>query len=456
MSIIVANPYTKQDEKIVEKIINIRVLTKSQEIKLLNQLTNHDKGYYDEELEKKIFNKYEFVIKSGKNLQSDLYLKNKYLYLTTRGVINYLRLYESLKAEENKGYYNFEIECIKNIISKKLEDNKKLSLISLGAANSDKEISAIEGIQKKELENLTYIPIDVSNYLIHLGIIDSLKIENLEINSIIADFWDLAKYIKEHPKKRNELFTYNSKLFVMLGGTFGNYTEEELLNQIIQMMELEDELLISVQFYTDINVVNQKLIDEYKNKPGNDGFLLEPLTYIPFYYGYSKYRKDLLKIDITSIVDDNIPQKIFISVVPESICLSPYIELPKTKFGIKEKLRLAWTTRYKYDKLKKWIEEYHYEDYQFEIIKDNKNCDQFIVENDIPKLANFGIMHLKKTYIDRYENIIKILSNNNKLSEKSSNFLQKIEKDKPHLIKIYNELQENIGADIEKIKKDEL
>ncbi|GAD05783.1 hypothetical protein PORCRE_1491 [Porphyromonas crevioricanis JCM 15906] len=375
---------------ILEQLYTILVLSSSEEVNILNDLAKKKEVYYDDSMVEELFRKAE----SSSSVANTMYLKNKYLYITTRGVMNYLRLYEEQSKGVNQEYYNFEVsqvrERIRFILSENPED--KLSIISLGAANSDKECRIFRDLEAENRSRIQYIPVDISNYLVHLGIMNissQKETQNVKTQAIISDFWALSKYIKgKQDGIKNELFGKGRRLFLLLGGTFGNYPEGELLNVIESFMEVQDELIISVK----LAQIAQPVSKEYEDLPGDSEFLLEPLTYIPFFYGYARYKRDLLiKSGGDTILKDNDPQKKYVSVIPKSICYAPYIKV-RTQNNCSVDMRLAWSTRYILEETKEWIRKYISEDEDYIFTSTNERISEH--------KDDYALFFLKKEYYD--------------------------------------------------------
>ncbi len=394
------------DDGIIQKMYNIRVFSKSRELNLLQKLSEKRDKYYDVEIIDKLFNHYKIC--NGENVNNDLYLKNKYLYLTTRGVMNYLRLYQKQKEEVNKPYYDFEISRVKNYIKTYLKDNDSLSIVSLGAANSDKEKDVFKGLTDTEIGKIKYCPVDISNYLIHLGIIDvssEERLKDLDVNSIIADFWDLGDYIEDNEDNdiKEELFGKKGRVFLLLGGTFGNYTEKEFLDKIVELMDVGDELIISLKLKKE----GTSISEEYDH-PGDSEFLMEPLTYIPYFYGYAKYHRDLLEKGKNAELKDNDYDKKFVSIIPKSECHAPFIEV-KDENELNKKLRLAWTTRYDKDTLINWLKNYRSND---------NNIGDFILKISTEEIeGNHALIFLRKDRYDYGKELLDILNGYGKAPE---------------------------------------
>ncbi len=391
----------------------------------------------------KLFNQYKI---NGVEY-NDLYLKNKYLYLTTKGVVNYLRLYEKQKKGINSKYYDFEKKKVRNRINQILGENEgRLSIVSLGAANSNKEIDIFNKIDKNYLKRIDYYPVDISDYLIHLGIIDissTDKLSQLEVKSIISDFWDLSDYLVKEDKKRSELFGENKKnIFLILGGTFGNYTENDFLNKVINLMGIHDELIISIKLKDPA----KKISDEYEHGSDVD-FLMEPLTYIPYYYGYSKYHRNLLVKNEDAKLE-NEDEKLCVSVVPDSVCHAPFINVKHGKMTTDKKIRLAWTTRYNKESLEKWIENYR--------SGGDNNGDFCFVKSQsemIESENDYALLFLKKEYYDYTREIVNFIPSEDR-PDNYNNFIENMSlKDKRSFFNDYIKGENDTKKAVKQIKK---
>ena len=403
------------------KSFDVKVFSKSEELSFLQGIKK-ERDYLDQQVFYKLFCQYEI-----KDVRSDYYLKNKYLYVTTNGIIDYLRLYEAQQISLSD-FFDFEKNELKDIIYDLLEqierDKKQgaLSIVSLGAAISDKEMTVFEDVlneNKRYQDKIKYYPVDISPMLIQLGIntFSSKKtFEKFDVKSIVADFWSLADYIREVEKeakaRRASFFGKGKRLFNVLGGTFGNYSEKEFLDQIVELMDEGDELMISVKLQQENRPYSPDL--DYRNLPGNEGFLLEPLTFIPMYSGYSKYYRNYLITDSRSNLSEGDEELRFISVIPKSQSTVPYIETDRFDGGLgKSKIRLAWSTRYDSTSLKEWFSDTYKlgnpgeEVYKLEFCKDSKGNDWYHREQ---KRNNYSVMRLRKARVQYGTEIQKVLS----------------------------------------------
>ena len=355
--------YDHLNRVVFEKSYKVKLFSDSEELSFISQINDRVNGsdgdykreYRDRNTFFKLFNQYDDV---GSSMESsDFYLKNKYLYVTTTGIMNYLRLYESQKKtlEEFFRFEKYELADAIIGLLRSLDDNSMLNIVSLGAAISDKEAEVLRDIVEDDeiKKKIRYYPVDISPMLIQLGLNSFAKdpvYQDFEVNPIVADFWSMARYIKSTDdglkgERRKEFFGEGKRLFLIMGGTFGNYSEKEFLDQVLEMMDEGDELLVSVKLqHPEDNYTPDK---DYINLPGNEDFLLEPLKYIPLYYGYSRYYRDFLVTDKNANLSENDDEMKFVSVVPKSECTAPFIEVDGIGNNMQRaKIRLCWSTRY--------------------------------------------------------------------------------------------------------------
>ena len=414
---------------VYNKFFTIKFFSKLEELSFLGHIGDkNEKQYKDRKIFYKLFNQYTDRY-SSKNVDSDFYLKNKYLYVTSTGVMNYLRLYEAQK-KTLEDFFDFEKRELKEIVTgllSQLNDESQLNVISLGAAISDKEVEVFKDIVEDHdyLNRINYYPIDISPLLLQLGlnIFSKEKLfEKFEVNPVAADFWSLADYVKNDDKneersesekveKRTEFFGIPKRLFILLGGTFGNYIEDNFLDQVLEMMDEGDELMISVKLQHEDEYYSPD--KDYANLPGNDYFLLEPLKFMPLYFGYSKYYSDYLITDKRANLSENDEEIKFVSAVPKSECTAPYIDVNDIeKNAHKAKIRLCWSTRYNSDALKKWIVETYQlngtnAEYKLKFCDDSKGNIWYHKEHRKNSYAVMRLMKVKNDYKGKLWELIK-------------------------------------------------
>ena len=417
------------DRAVVERTFEVKLFSDSEELSFISQINGNSsrsgigykREYRDEDTFYKLFNQYEDVEEKD-TLESDYYLKNKYLYVTTTGVMNYLRLYEAQKKTLGE-FFDFEKtelrQALDDLIAS-LDENESLNIVSLGAAISDKESEVLKIIvgEEETKERIKYFAVDISPMLLQLGINNFAResvFNDFDVKSLVADFWSIAAYIREDKdddfkkRKRQEFFGEGKRLFLVLGGTFGNYTEKEFLDQVIEMMDEGDELLISVKLqHPEDNYTPDK---DYQNLPGNEDFLLEPLKYIPLYYGYSRYYRDFLITDINANLSENDDEMKFVSVVPKSECTAPYIVVDGIGDNPKKaKIRLCWSTRYGADALKEWISNTYVSSdgvYKLDFCKEGKGNKWF---HQKCESNNYAVLRMKKVRLSFSKKIKEYLS----------------------------------------------
>lgn len=431
------NRYTL-NQVVFNKAFNVMFFSDSEELSFLGELRK-ERDYYDERIVTKLFNDYTID-----NRGSDKYLKNKYLYITTMGIMNYLQLYDAQK-KTLADFFSFEKSELKTIILDILnnESSATLNVVSLGAAISDKEAEVFRDIFEDGEDyhkKIRYVPVDISPMLIQLGInnFSTDKIfEGFEVSSLVADFWSIARLIKkwetEEQKKlvRDSFWNTNianitsqKRLFIILGGTFGNYTEKEFLDQVLEFMNEGDELMISVKLQQNNKEYSPD--KDYANLPGNEGFLLEPLTYIPLYYGYARYYRNYLVTNDNANISGCDEEIKFISDVPKSECTAPYVEVEEGEEKTRKKIRLCWSTRYDSEELKKWMVETYTmgsqdkKIYKLEYCTDRKGHVWYHKEQRDNCYAIMRLKKIKKSYKEELENLLYTfdLHDNDEVKEK--------------------------------------
>lgn len=467
---------TSLNQVVFNKSFNVSLFSDSEELSFLGSTSPE---YYDEKVLKKLFN----FFQEGKNdnIYSDYYLKNKYLYITTMGIMNYLRLYEAQK-NTLADFFSFEKSELKEIILDILNENDDLNLISLGAAISDKEAEVLREIfedNETYRKKIKYSPVDISPMLIQLGINNFSKdriFENFEVNSLVADFWSIASCIKykkfqKDEDNKNEIPEDNKKeirkrfwnqndqkrLFIILGGTFGNYTEKEFLDQVLELMDENDELMISVKLQQSNREYSPD--KDYANLPGNEGFLLEPLTYIPLYYGYSRHYWNYLVTNDKANLSEGDDEIKFVSVVPKSKCTAPYVEVEnigeKSKRG---KIRMCWSTRYDSEELKKWMVETYYmgeegkEIYKLEYCKDGKGNDWYHRQQQDNCYAVMRLKKVKVSYLERIKHYLDDVSLED--DQKINNIINQLHQNRLLDCNFYNELKKRNNKNIRNFIKE--
>jgi len=117
--------------------------------------------------------------------------------------------------------------------------NTSFEIIELGSGDCSKISILIDAIQKSNLENVNYIPLDISKSAIENSANElSEKFPEMEISGYVADFIHQLNQIP-HSKK--------SRLICFLGSTIGNFSKnesKEILNNLSQGLLAGDSLLV--------------------------------------------------------------------------------------------------------------------------------------------------------------------------------------------------------------------
>lgn len=407
-------------QKAFNRLSYLRYLTTSQECTYLETIATLDYNSAIKPIHEKLFNQYtiEDLDDDGhikhSNCSADYYLKNKYLYITTEGALNYIEAYNSMGVQQ-RIKKEHEIQCVTKHIDKFIaatggDTNKFTTIVSLGAGTSEKEIEVFKRLfNKNPIKKIYYFPLDISFHLLQLS---SLKLfqhytdpEILEINPIVADFWDAAEYKNNKSlfHVKGEIKDEINKVFILLGNTFGNYRENDLLDQLIQLMEINDWLIISVNILknshddnTSIICIDQqkRLYDEY-NKLEVVQWLLQPLKYIPWYAGYFQ-RCRYLQFDFnSSVMTGGGSEKEFITVVPNTIFYSPCLKVHSMTINnngethsTPSQIRLASTAKYNLFSLGEWFKGYKFECYKFDVLDwdaEEENAVLVLKKIEVPK-----------------------------------------------------------------------
>ena len=367
------NQTSATEHMAINHFSSLRFLTTSQECKVFEKLAWND--YTDiKDVQKKFFRH------QPNDPQKSYYLKNKYLYLFTEGVINYLEALKGAEESSKKDLNSNEISTVSDHIFYQMDNeaNSSISIVSLGSGTSQKEVHVINDLISKTACNFDYFPIDVSINLLQLSMLNFYNLINNEgfnrvkIHPIVADFWSLADYVKSG---NNNLFDVDSpnvnRIFLLFGNTFGNYYENDLLDQIMPIMKTNDLLVIGLDIWDGVKAnaeKEQQRIFHENSALEITQWLLHPLKYIPFYAGFlhkGKFlnfnKKDIMKYEQNQ-------EKAFITNVKDTICYAPCLEVRgkisaqhgTVNIKVPRKIRIASTTKYNVDTLIKWFEEYRY------------------------------------------------------------------------------------------------
>lgn len=352
------------------KLTSIDFLNSSHECEFVEYLArldinNNTLKKSEEDLIKKLF--LHTLNEDKIDYDKPLVLKNKYLYLYAEGAMYYLQAIQSMHSEKDK-LADLEIEELGKILHEISNYQERITLVSLGSANAEKEITAINKFIKDVgcEKPIHFIPIDVSAPLIQLAVLkfnhELHECQNVFIEPIIADFWDIATVPQYFDFFRSPDTQKN--IFTLFGSTIGNYKEKELLKQITLFMKDGDYLVLGLDLIpdNDLDKSKTKIYDQY-NTIGNIQFMLNPLSHIPKYRGYvSSFNKYFKLNKDEAVISGSGPQYSLLTDVPFSLCYAPKLEIPLSgppnrRSPKKMTISMAQSTKYKFSAFQKWIKD---------------------------------------------------------------------------------------------------
>jgi len=128
--------------------------------------------------------------------------------------------------------------------------------LGVGSGEKDKDILSIL-TEKAAPTVVKYYPIDLSFPMLQETIkyLGGLLERNIEVNCVVGDILKLHRYssiLRE---------SSNPKLMAFLGGSLGNFREDDVLNEIHRFMSPKDYLILGVECV--IGRGNNQLVEEY-------------------------------------------------------------------------------------------------------------------------------------------------------------------------------------------------
>ncbi len=319
-------------------------------------------------------------------------LVHKYLYYTFESVIRYLK---TIKNSKYKALLNVSTEVEVAKFSTYFEDIKihstynEYDYVSVGCGDGDKDASILKTLNDKlkYTENINYIPLEFSYYLI-LSAITKVKTKCSNYVDIYPFNVDFLKYQEFIDKFNKTLNSNRHAIFSLFGHTIGNYLETDLLNPISNLMRPYDFLLIGYEVYPDMEVYRRNT-GHYDNKEDRD-FLKYPLKLLPNFSGHLE-EDDNLKFEITKDISYTKIEGCF-SVVPT---------LKDT--GIN--LTLAFSTKYQVELLKQFFKDY-FNELSLKYIKNYESSNEFPQYALMILQKQENIQDLKKKALIRIRDLI--------------------------------------------------
>lgn len=296
---------------------------------------------------------------SSLDLEDDIigYLRNgecpnlKYNYIGTLGARNWLNLAEDTAYGHND-IGNALSKSLKEITSILSKYDTRFDFISLGPGDGRLDIQILKELQKR-VSIAHYYPIDISVELLQTAVHRVVKhersfIKPFGIKAIHGDFSQLARY--------KPIFSFDPapNIFSIIGYTFGNHNESELIGDIREGMDDGDFLLMDARLHNgnyDFNTQNDEAIITQITKNYshtlNNIFSFSPLE--------SATTSDPLSIEFKYEVITRYTS------VPSALNIVTYIEnfnskLRRTNKRInRARLDLAVTTLYSELELETWL-----------------------------------------------------------------------------------------------------
>jgi len=211
----------------------------------------------------------------GENDIADLSLFDSFKKDVKKGLLNTPKYLDSKYIYDRKGselfsqimqlpeYYltNSERELIEQNADK-IADNfgdEPFNLIELGAGNGRKTNVLIDSLIKHK-KDFKYIPVDISKSAIsNISEYMQGSFPNLDIQGMVADYFDALKWLKKNSERRN--------IVLFLGSSVGNFEPEPLisfLKTLNNSLNQDDLLFIGFDLKKDI----EKLIYAYNDSNG--------------------------------------------------------------------------------------------------------------------------------------------------------------------------------------------
>ncbi len=132
-----------------------------------------------------------------------------------------------------------EKSILESIAPELMNRNSSFEIIELGSGDCSKISILIEAVQKVNLENVNYIPIDISKSAIENSTAELLeKFPDMKINGYVADFIHQLNQIPHSEKPR---------LICFLGSTIGNFSKSDstkILRNLAKGLLKGDSLLV--------------------------------------------------------------------------------------------------------------------------------------------------------------------------------------------------------------------
>lgn len=162
------------------------------------------------------------------------------------------------KITELPEYYPTRIEkTILKAIAPEITDHPgQVNIIELGSGDCAKISILLDAVSKIKINQITYIPIDVSEAAImkSAGYL-TIKYPGLKIHGLLADF---MKHLTRLPGEGNHLICF-------FGSTLGNLTWQQSINFLVEikmLMKPGDQFLLGLDMIKDIDIIEAAYNDK--------------------------------------------------------------------------------------------------------------------------------------------------------------------------------------------------
>lgn len=183
-------------------------------------------------------------------LSKQKYISSKFFY-DKRGS----KLFEDITNLPE--YYPTRTEkgILKKIAPELMMNLRNTDIVELGSGDCSKIKILLNSVQNENLSVINYIPVDVSQSAIKESADELIELfPELSINGLVADFTNQLNIIPENKQR----------LFLFLGSTLGNFTEEEVnkfLTELSSIMNPGDSFLLGVDLVKPLLVLHNAYND---------------------------------------------------------------------------------------------------------------------------------------------------------------------------------------------------
>lgn len=235
------------------------------------------------------------------SIEKDNVVNSKFLYWTLRGTKEYLSLCKDQNYLLPNIAHNLLKEQFRELYSIINSDGNLLHIVDLGVGDGQ-EINIILDafISDSNMDEKIYCSLVDSSYHMLRVAINALDETNLS-RTIYKEKFDICAincdFRNVHLYKDLLRLSKGSRLFCLLGGTLGNFTENEVIKPISEEMKECDFFLLGVELIG--NRTNEALISAYDNIIDKK-FIFSPLAEIGFVFEDASFAFEI-KSDISEI-----------------------------------------------------------------------------------------------------------------------------------------------------------